>query len=74
MLKALEAIICLAIFPPTLNCSVAGGETLVGLQLGAGLELVPSERSVIRVEAGSLPTAPLLFGARVDRPPASALP
>jgi len=52
--EASEPIFCLAIFPPTLGCSLADGETLFALQLGGGLELVPSESSVVRVEAGSL--------------------
>ena len=49
-----EPIVCIAIFPPPLGCALATGETLFGTQLMGGLELVPSERTVVRVEAGSL--------------------
>jgi hypothetical protein len=49
-----EPIVCIAIFPPPLGCSLAAGDTLFALQLMGGLELIPSDRSVVRVEAGSL--------------------
>lgn len=52
--EAPAPLVCLAIYPPTLNCALADGETLFGLQLGGGFELVPSEHAVVRVEAGSL--------------------
>lgn len=52
--EAPAPIVCITIFPPPLACSLAAGETLFGIQLGGGLELLPSERSLVRLEAGSL--------------------
>jgi hypothetical protein len=51
--EAPAPVFCLAIYPPTLECALAGGETLLGLELGAGFEAVFSERGVARLEAGS---------------------
>lgn len=52
--EAPAPVACIAIYPPPLVCSLAGGETLFAVQLGGGVELVPSERSLVRLEAGSL--------------------
>jgi hypothetical protein len=52
--EAPAPIACIAIFPPPLACSLAAGETLFAIQLGGGLDLLPSERSLVRLEAGSL--------------------
>lgn len=43
---------CILIFPPPLNCAIAGGDTLPAVQLTAGFEAYPSDRLVVRVEAG----------------------
>lgn len=51
--EAPAPIACIAIYPPPLVCSLAAGETLFAVQLGGGFELVPSERSLVRLEAGS---------------------
>ena len=44
---------CILIYPPPLDCSV-GGTSVFALGLGAGLELTPGERLVIRGEVGDL--------------------
>jgi hypothetical protein len=43
---------CILIFPPPLVCAISAGDTLPTVQFTAGLELFPSERLVVRVEAG----------------------
>jgi hypothetical protein len=52
--EAPEPIACIAIYPPPLVCAIAGGDTVFGLQLGAGAQINPSPRSVVRVEAATL--------------------
>jgi hypothetical protein len=43
---------CIAIFPPPLVCTLAGGDTVPTVQLTGGFEVFPSDRVVVRVEAG----------------------
>ncbi len=43
---------CILIFPPPLQCALAGGATLLALDLGGGIEFYPSGRTVVRVDAG----------------------
>jgi hypothetical protein len=43
---------CILIFPPPLQCALAGGATLLALDLGGGVEFYPSGRTVVRVDAG----------------------
>jgi hypothetical protein len=43
---------CILIFPPPLECAMAGGETVPSVQVSAGFEAYPSERLVVRLEAG----------------------
>jgi hypothetical protein len=43
---------CIAIFPPPLACRLASGATMFALDLGGGLEVFPSARTVVRVDAG----------------------
>jgi hypothetical protein len=43
---------CILIFPPPLVCAIAAGDTLPTVQLSAGFELFPSDRLVVRLEAG----------------------
>jgi len=50
--EAPEPFPCILIFPPPLNCAIAGGDTLPSVQLTAGFEAYPSDRLVVRVEAG----------------------
>jgi hypothetical protein len=42
---------CIAIFPPPLACRLAAGATVFALDLGGGLEVFPSARTVVRVDA-----------------------
>lgn len=52
--KAPKAFPCILIYPPPLACSLAGGRSLFGLQLGAGYEAITGSRTVVRVEVGSV--------------------
>ncbi|MBM3820052.1 MAG: hypothetical protein FJW14_13680 [Acidimicrobiia bacterium] len=45
-------IACIAIFPPPLRCTLAGGRTLVALDAGGGVEWLSSGRTFVRVDAG----------------------
>ncbi len=51
---ASEPIICILIFPPPLSCLLAAGETVFALDLGGGLELYPTERSLLRFDLSDL--------------------
>ncbi len=44
---------CIAIFPPPLGC-VLGGETVFALDLGGGVEIYPSDRSLVRFDLSDL--------------------
>jgi hypothetical protein len=50
--RAPEQFACIAIFPPPLSCTLAAGETVFALDFGGGLELFPTGRTFIRVDAG----------------------
>lgn len=52
MQEAPQPIACIAIFPPPLQCELAGGRTLPAFDLGGGVELSARERFFARVEAG----------------------
>ncbi len=52
--SAPEPIACIAIFPPPLNCVLARGETVLALDLGGGVELYPTERTLVRIDVSSL--------------------
>ncbi len=43
---------CLAIFPPLLSCTLAGGRTLPAFDIGGGLEIFLSRRAFARFDAG----------------------
>jgi hypothetical protein len=43
---------CILIFPPPLRCAMASGETVFAFDLGGGVELFPSGRTFVRVDAG----------------------
>jgi hypothetical protein len=47
--EADEPFVCLAIFPPTLNC-VMGGQTLPAIEVGGGLELLPTGHAILRFD------------------------
>ena len=44
------AFACIAIFPPPLNCALAGGETLPAFEIGGGLEIDATARTFIRAD------------------------
>ena len=44
------AFACIAIFPPPLNCALAGGDTLPAFEIGGGLELDATARTFIRAD------------------------
>jgi hypothetical protein len=44
------AFACIAIFPPPLNCALAGGDTLPAYEIGGGLEIDATARTFIRVD------------------------
>ena len=50
--EASEPIACILIFPPPLNCTLAAGQTVFALDLGGGVEWLPSNRTFVRVDAG----------------------
>lgn len=43
-----EPIVCIAIFPPPLSCTLAAGRTLFAFDLGGGVEISPTVRTLIR--------------------------
>jgi hypothetical protein len=45
---------CILIFPPPLECTLAGGTSVFALNYGVGLEAFPGDRAVFRVEVGDL--------------------
>jgi len=50
--EASQPFACIAIFPPPLSCVLATGKTVFALDLGGGLELSPTGRTFVRVDAG----------------------
>lgn len=44
------AFACIAIFPPPLNCALAGGDTLPAYEIGGGVEIDAPSRTFIRVD------------------------
>lgn len=44
------ALACIAIFPPPLNCALAGGDTLPAYEIGGGVEVDATPRTFIRVD------------------------
>jgi len=50
--EAPEPVACIAIFPPPLSCTLASGKTVFALDIGGGLELFPTSRTFVRVDAG----------------------
>ncbi|HSF14544.1 MAG TPA: outer membrane beta-barrel protein [Vicinamibacteria bacterium] len=45
---------CILIYPPPLSCLLAGGRTVLALDLGGGIELYPTDRSLVRVDVSDL--------------------
>jgi hypothetical protein len=50
--EAPEPIACIAIFPPPIRCTLASGRTVVAFDVGGGVEIAPSARTFVRVDAG----------------------
>jgi hypothetical protein len=50
--EAPEPFACILIFPPPLACQLAVGRTVFALDVGGGLEWLPSDRTVVRIDAG----------------------
>ncbi len=45
-----ERILCIAIFPPPLNCSMAADQTLTAFEFGGGVEIDATARSFVRMD------------------------
>ena len=50
--EAPRPIVCIAIFPPPLVCTLAAGPTLFAFDVGGGVEVSLTPRTFIRVDAG----------------------
>ena len=48
--EAPEPFACIAIFPPPLQCVLAGGKTVFAIDLGGGIEIYPTSRTFVRVD------------------------
>jgi hypothetical protein len=46
-----EPLLCIAVFPPPLECQLGAGRTLLALGAGGGLELRAGERLLLRFDA-----------------------
>jgi len=44
------AFACIAIFPPPLNCALAGGDTLPVYEIGGGMEIDATSKTFVRVD------------------------
>jgi hypothetical protein len=50
--EAPEPIACIAIFPPPLSCRLAGGDTMLALDVGGGIAVTTSANTFLRVDVG----------------------
>ena len=50
--EAPEPFACILIFPPPLACTLAGGDTVFSLDVGGGLEVFTTPRTVLRIDLG----------------------
>jgi len=50
--EASNPVACILIFPPPLSCTLAAGTTVFALDIGGGLELFPTARTFVRLDAG----------------------
>lgn len=50
--QAPKPFACILIFPPPLSCTLASGATVLALDVGGGVELFPTGRTFVRVDAG----------------------
>jgi hypothetical protein len=47
-----QPVVCILIFPPPLSCELATGRTVFAMDIGGGVELFPTSRTIIRADAG----------------------
>ena len=47
-----EPYACIAIYPPPLSCTLAGGRTLAAFDLGGGIEVNATRRTFVRIDLG----------------------
>ena len=45
-----EPIVCIAIFPPPLQCVLGAGRTVPAFDLGGGVEIYPTARTFVRID------------------------
>jgi hypothetical protein len=50
--KAPGALACPAIYPPILSCALAGGKMVLATDVGGGIEVFPSPRTIFRFDLG----------------------
>ena len=50
--EASGPLVCLTIYPPTLPCAMAGGDTVFAFDFGGGVELFPTGGTFIRLDLG----------------------
>ncbi len=48
-----KAFACIAIYPPPLNCTLAGGQTLPAYEIGGGVEVDATAKTFFRLDATS---------------------
>jgi hypothetical protein len=49
---ATEPFACITIFPPPLACTLAAGTTVFAFDVGGGVDIYPTTRTVVRLDAG----------------------
>jgi hypothetical protein len=47
-----HSIACILIYPPPLACQLAAGRTVFALDIGGGVEILATERTIVRIDAG----------------------
>jgi hypothetical protein len=48
--EAPGSVVCIAIFPPPLNCLMAEGRTMTAFELGGGVEIDATDRTFVRAD------------------------
>lgn len=68
-----KGVVCIAIFPPPLNCLMAAGGTRAIVDVGGGVEIFTTNRTFFRIDAGDrmvrLPGPTLISGREVRDEP-----
>lgn len=49
---ATEPFACITIFPPPLACTLAAGKTVFAFDIGGGVDIYPTTRTLVRFDAG----------------------